>query len=169
MSDRLILPSELLAEGRVLLDVIADSKKRIFEEIGLAFENTGGPPKGIVFKKLLERERLGSTTISDGAAVPHARLEELGKPLAAYLRTLEPIMYDSSSDMSVRHMFILLAPDKADDAHLKILSVVSRMLTDQDFVKAAEECTDRAGFLKMVAAWELDHLPAAAKDKSAAA
>ena len=70
MSNRVVLPSELLETGRILLDVTANSKKRIFEEAGLAFENTDGPVRGIVFKNLLERERLGSTVISAGCSSP---------------------------------------------------------------------------------------------------
>lgn len=166
MSDRIILLSELLDVGRVLLDVTAGGKKRLFEEIGLAFENTEGPTRGVVFKALLERERLGSTVISDGVAVPHARLEELRQPLAAYLRTLEPIEYDGP-DALVRHMFVLLVPGKADDAHLKILSIMSRMLTDQEFVKNAEACSDRASFLDIVAEWEGANLPGNIRDQSA--
>ena len=71
-----------------------------------------------------------------GVAVPHARLEGLRQPLAAYLRTLKPILYDTPDTM-VQHMFILLAPDKADDTHLQILSIMSRILTDSDFIQDA--------------------------------
>ena len=166
MSDRIILPSDLIVAGRVLLDVTADGKKRVFEEIGLAFENTDGPTRGVVFKSLLERERLGSTIISDGVAVPHARLENLRQPLAAYLRALEPIQYDGP-DALVRHMFVLLAPDKADDVHLKILSIMSRMLTDKEFIKDAEDCSDRAAFLDLVVEWENANLPTNVRNQSA--
>ena len=166
MSERIILTSDLIVAGRVLLDVTASGKKRVFEEISLAFENTDGPMRGVIFKSLLERERLGSTIISEGVAVPHARLEELKQPLAAYLRTLEPIEYDGP-DSHVRHMFVLLVPGTADDVHLKILSIMSRMLTDKEFIKDAEACTDRASFLNLVVEWEKANLPDNIRDKSA--
>lgn len=166
MSERIILPSELIVPGRVLLDVTASGKKRLFEEIGLAFENTEGPTRGVVFKSLLERERLGSTVISDGVAVPHARLADLKHPLAAYLRTLEPIEYDGP-DAKVRHMFVLLVPGKADDVHLKILSIMSRMLTDQEFIGDAESCANRAEFIGLVNEWEEANLPGSVRDQSA--
>ncbi len=157
MNDKIIYPSQLLVAGRVLLDVASDNKKRIFEEVGLAFENTDGPARGLVFKHLLERERLGSTVISDGVAVPHARITNLRQPLAAYLRVLNPFIFDSP-DNPIRHMFILLVPQRADDTHLKILSVMSRMLIDKEFIAAAEACTDRAAFMNLMRDWETKHI-----------
>lgn len=153
MSERNILPSSLLDASRILLDVTAENKKRIFELVGLTFENSGGPARGKILKHLLERERLGSTVICEGVAVPHARIEDLKSPLAAYLRTAEPLLYDSPDNM-VRHMFILLAPDKADGAHLKILSLMSRLLTNPNFIAQAETCTESSKFLELVREWE---------------
>ena len=158
MSSRLILPSQLLDQNRVLLDVAADSKKRVFEEIGLMFENAAGPARSLVTKHLLQREKLGSTIIDSGVAIPHARLESLKKPVAGYLRCLKPINYDGP-DALVQHLFILLVPDKADDTHLKILSIMSRMLTDGEFIKSAQDCPDKAGLLNIVEQWERSHLP----------
>lgn len=158
MSSKLILPSQLLDSNRVLLDVAADSKKRVFEEIGLMFENAGGPARSLVTKHLLKREKLGSTIIDTGVAIPHARLEALKRPIAGYLRCLKPINYDGP-DALVQHLYILLVPDKADDTHLKILSIMSRMLTDEQFVAAARECPDKAGLLALVEQWERTHLP----------
>lgn len=150
-------PSDLLDENRILLDVVVESKKRAFEEIGLAIENTGGPPRSKVFKHLLERERLGSTMISEGVAIPHARIASLHVPLAAYLRTKEPLTYDTP-ETKVRHMFILLAPDEADGTHLKILSLMSRLLTDADFIAKAEACTKALTFRALVRDWENNNI-----------
>ena len=159
MSEKIILPSRILDVNRILLKAEAENKKRIFEEIGLVFENTDGPPRGSVFKHLLERERLGSTVISDGVAIPHARIDSLTKPMAAYLRADKPINYDGSNQL-VRHLFVLLVPEKADDTHLKILSVMSRILTDKEFIEAANNCNDRQELLQEIVNWENNNLPA---------
>ena len=167
MNDKIIFPSQLLVTGRILLDVTADNKKRIFEEVGLAFENTDGPARGLVFKLLLERERLGSTIISEGVAVPHARVTDLRTPLAAYLRVLVPFNFDNP-DNPIRHMFILLVPQRADDTHLKILSVMSRMLIDKEFITKAEACHDRTMFIDLMRAWEKKHLAVATRHATGA-
>lgn len=154
MSDRTIMPSSLLNPARILLDVAPENKKRIFELVGLTFEDSGGPARGTVIKHLLERERLGSTVISDGVAVPHARIDDLKTPLAAYIRIREPMLYDNPEN-KVKHMFVLLAPDKADGVHLKILSLMSRLLTNREFIADAENCQEAVQFLELIQAWEI--------------
>ena len=165
---RLILPSQLLVESLVLLDVAADSKKRVFEEISLAVENADGPARGAVFASLLDRERLGSTMIQQGVAIPHAKIDGLASPIVAYLRALHPFQYDGPED-KVRHLFVLLAPDKANDTHLKILSIMSRILSDGVFIEAADACAERRGMLRLIADWERRSLPPNILDGSAAA
>ncbi|MBF2735854.1 MAG: PTS sugar transporter subunit IIA [Betaproteobacteria bacterium AqS2] len=165
---RLILPSQLLVESLVLLDVAAESKKRVFEEISLAVENADGPNRGKVFSSLLDRERLGSTMIQRGVAIPHAKVDDLAAPIVAYLRAKEPFQYDGPEDR-VKHLFVLLAPDKASDIHLKILSIMSRILSDGVFIEAADACADRRGMLRLIADWERRSLPPNILDGSAAA
>ena len=148
-----ILPSSLLDSSRILLSIEGDNKKRVFEEVGLAFENSGGPSRGQVLKHLLERERLGSTIISAGVAVPHARITNLKVPLAAFIRMKEDVLYDSP-DSKVRYMFFLLAPDKADGTHLKILSLMSRLLTNPEFIEQADKIVDGAELLELIRDWE---------------
>lgn len=165
MSARPILPSQLLTENLILLDVAAESKKRIFEEISLAIENADGPARSMVFKSLLERERLGSTIISPGIAIPHAKLEGLKHPIVAYLRALHPFQYDGPEDL-VHHLFVLLAPDKASDIHLKILSIMSRILSDAKFIEAANVCAERQEMMELIAGWEQDNLPRNIRENS---
>ena len=126
---------------------------------------TGRP--GASCSRACSSERdLGRRSSATESRSPHARLEDIKQPLAAYLRALEPIKYDGP-DALVRHMFVLLAPDKADDVHLKILSIMSRMLTDKEFIKDAEDCSDRAAFLDLVVEWENANLPTNVRNQSA--
>ena len=154
MSNARILPSTILAPERIIFDATATSKKRIFEEVSLAFENTGGPLRTVVFKCLLERERLGSTMIAPKVAIPHARIKELRKPIAAFFRAREPFAFDSPSSL-VRYLFVLLAPERADNTHLQLLSLMSRMLTDNEFMEAVATCPEPSNLLTLMQAWEL--------------
>ncbi len=157
MSDHLPRPSSLLVADRVLLDVAVRSKKRVYEEAGLAFENTGGPPRSETFRHLLERERLGSTLIAEGVAIPHARIAGLNKPLAGFVRMAEPFPFDSP-EVKAKLLFILLVPDRADASHLQILSIMSRMLTNRELVADIERAADGASLIALLQAWEVNHL-----------
>lgn len=154
--------SELLIPERILLECEAANKKRVFEQVGLAFENSGGPQRTLVFKRLLERERLGSTVIGGQAAIPHARIKGLRRPLAAFVRTSNPFAFDAPSAM-VRFMFFLLAPEKADGSHLSILSMMSRLLTDPAFADGIGASGTGGELLAQLRSWEADAASPASK------
>ena len=154
MSEVLPRPSQLLIPDRVLLDLDLRSKKRVFEEVGLVFENSGGPPRNEVFRHLLDRERLGSTLIADGVALPHARISKLQKSQAAFVRMAAAFPFDSP-DAQAKLLFVTLIPDRADASHLQILSIMSRMLTDDGLVAALKKAADGAGLISELQAWEL--------------
>lgn len=153
MSNLLTKPSSLLVEERVILDLEGKSKKRVFEEVGLAFENSGGPSRSIVLRNLLDRERLGSTLIAEGAAIPHAKIKDLHKPLAAFVRMHESFPFDSPS-AKAKYLFVLIAPDRADTGYLQTLSLVSRLLADQEMLTEIDACNTGGEFLAALHGWE---------------
>jgi len=120
-----ILPFE-----NILLDVDCSSKKRIFEYLGLFFENQWGLPASIVSDHLFARERLGSTGLGRGVAIPHGRIKALKHPIAAFMRLHNPIAFDAPDDEPVRLILALLVPEAATQAHLEILSEVAELLSD---------------------------------------
>ena len=79
--------SELLPQGNILVDVDVASKKRVFEQVGLLFENHHQIARSVVFDSLFAREKLGSTGLGQGIAIPHGRIKGLGEALAAFVRT----------------------------------------------------------------------------------
>ena len=157
MSEILPRPSLLLDPARVLLDLELRSKKRVFEEVGLTFENSGGPARNEVFRHLLDRERLGSTLIADGVALPHARIPGLRKPLAAFVRMAAAFPFDSP-DAQAKLLFVTLVPDHADASHLQILSIMARMLTDDELIGELEKADDGASLIVALQAWEVRSL-----------
>ena len=87
--------SRILPAGNVVLDMLATSKKRAFEQAGLLFENNNGLARALVFDSLFARERLGSTALGQGVAVPHGRVKGLEQALAAFIRLAQPITFDA--------------------------------------------------------------------------
>src|ERR1700733_13968991 len=89
------LVSRLLPLNHVLLGLEVGSKKRLFEQIGLLFENTRQIPRSRVFDSFFDREKLGSTGLGYGVAIPHGRIKTLKEPVCAFVRTAAPIAFES--------------------------------------------------------------------------
>ncbi len=123
----------ILPINNVLIDVDATSKKRAFEHAGLVFENQHAVARPTVTDNLFARERLGSTGLGHGVAMPHGRIKGLKNPLAAVIRVQSPIPFDAPDDEPVRLMIFLLVPEVATQRHLEILSEIAEMLSDRDF------------------------------------
>ena len=105
--------SRLLPPENILLDFQATSKKRVFEHIGLLFENNQGIGQRVVFDSLLARERLVSTGLGQGIAIPHGRIEGLRAPQGAFIRLASPVPFESPDGLPVSMLFALLVPEQA--------------------------------------------------------
>ena len=122
-----ILPAPL-----VQVDVEATSKKRLFEEVGLMFENEAALAlsRALVTDSLFARERLGSTGLGHGVAIPHGRIKGLKAPMAAVLLLSQPIGFDAPDEQAVNLLIFLLVPEAATQKHLEILSEIAELLSD---------------------------------------
>jgi len=119
---------DFLAVDGVVADLKATSKKHLFHELSrLAAEATDMPARDI-FDAVLERERLGSTGVGGGVAIPHARLSGLESICGLFIRLEAPIEFDAIDDQPADLVFLLLAPDDAGAEHLKALARISRVL-----------------------------------------
>jgi PTS system nitrogen regulatory IIA component len=123
--------SQLLPLTNVIVGLEASSKKRVFEQAGLLFENNQGIARVKVFDSLFARERLGSTGLGEGIAIPHGRIKGLKDAVAAVLRLSEPVAFDAPDGKPVSLLLILLVPEQATQQHLEILSEVAEMLSDR--------------------------------------
>jgi PTS system nitrogen regulatory IIA component len=143
----------ILPADNVLVTVDASSKKRAFEHAGLLFENHHQMARALVTDNLFARERLGSTGLGHGVAIPHGRVKGLKNPLAAVLRLEQPIAFDAD-DEPVGLLIFLLVPEAATQRHLEILSEIAEMLSDRELREQLKTEPDAATLHKLIAAWE---------------
>jgi PTS system nitrogen regulatory IIA component len=148
------LLSPLLTPSHVLAGVHAPTRKRVFEEAGLLFEQLHGLPRTVITDNLHARERLGSTGLGHGVAIPHGRIKGLKAPLAALFQLAQPIDFDAPDGQPVQVLIFLLVPEAATDEHLHILAEVAELLSDAR-LRARIAATPDAGELhRLVTSWQ---------------
>ena len=150
------LVARILPVSHVSLDLQASSKKRLFEQAGLLFENLDGIGRSLVFDSLFARERLGSTGLGQAVAIPHGRIKNLKEALGAFIRLAQPIPFDAPDGNPVRLVFVLLVPEKATEKHLQILSELAQMFSDKTLREAMTRAPDAATLHGLIAAWQPD-------------
>ena len=150
------LVGKLLSPSHVLVDLQASSKKRLFEQAGLLFENHDGIARSQVFESLFARERLGSTGLGQGVAIPHGRIKGLKEALGAFIRVAQPVPFDAPDGAPVTLAFVLLVPEKATEKHLQILSELAQMFSDRALREAMLAAKDAAELHQLVTAWQPD-------------
>ena len=123
--------ADLLSLGGVSDALKAGSKKQALQELSAIAAAETEQKERSVLDLLLARERLGSTGVGAGVAIPHAKLEGLSKPSGVFARLREPIEFDAVDGRPVDLIFLLLAPDSEGSDHLKALALVSRLLRDE--------------------------------------
>lgn len=145
--------AKILSLQNVLLDLDVSSKKRAFEQAGLLFENNCSIARSTVSDNLFARERLGSTGLGHGVAVPHGRIKGLKNPIAAFVRLVEPIPFESPDGQAVDLLIFLLMPDNVTQQHLEILSEIAEMLSDDEFRDALRAELDASVVHKSLITW----------------
>ena len=144
----------IVPAARALVQVDATSKKRAFEEAGLLFENLHGLNRAVVADSLFARERLGSTGLGYGVAIPHGRIKGMKMPLAAVFRLSEPIGFDAPDEKPVGLMIFLLVPEASTQKHLEILSEIAEMLSDATLRDKLKCCNDARELHQLIANWQ---------------
>ena len=119
---------DLLADGAVVLRSGASSKRQALQVVATAAAEVMGLPEDRVLEALLEREALGSTGLGAGVAVPHARLEDVDRVSAIFVRLDTPVAFGAVADRPVDLLFALFAPPSAGADHLRALAAASRAL-----------------------------------------
>jgi PTS system nitrogen regulatory IIA component len=145
--------AKLLPPNHVLLDLDVSSKKRLFEQIGLLFENTRQIPRARVFDSLFDREKLGSTGLGYGVAIPHGRIKTVKEPVCAFVRTAQPVAFESPDGEPVRLVFAMLVPEHATEAHLEILSELAQMFSDPTMREGLATAPDVQAAHRLVTEW----------------
>ena len=132
----------ILPVSNIVLDAEITSKKRAFEELGLLFENQHGLARVAVTDSLFARERLGSTGLGHGVAIPHGRIKGLKQPQAALLRLRSPIGFDAPDGQHVSLIISLLIPQNNAQQHLEILSDIAQILGNEALREQLKIATD---------------------------
>jgi len=143
-----ILPPE-----QVLVHLEVTSKKRAFEEAGLLFESLHGLNRALVADSLFARERLGSTGLGHGVAIPHGRIKGLKSPMAAVCQLAAPIGFDAPDEQPVKLLIFLLVPEASTQKHLEILSEIAELLSDSGLREKIKSCDDAVELHRTIAYW----------------
>lgn len=149
--------ASILPATQVLVSVDVTSKKRAFEEVGLLFENLHGLSRATITDSLFARERLGSTGLGHGVAIPHGRIKGLKSPMAAVFQLAQPIGFEAPDEQPVGLLIFLLVPEAATQQHLEILSEIAELLSDislREKIKAAPDAVNLHG---LIAKWQSAH------------
>lgn len=125
-----------------MLDVAVTSKKRALEQVALMFENNQGIERANVFDSLFSRERLGSTGLGSGVAIPHGRIKNIVKPSAAFVRLAQPVSFDAPDGKPVDLLLVIVVPEEATQQHLDILAEVATKLSEPSVLEALRTLED---------------------------
>ncbi|MDG1416737.1 MAG: PTS IIA-like nitrogen regulatory protein PtsN [Maricaulis sp.] len=136
--------SDLIPEGGTAMDLGASSRKQVLQALSEIAAHKTGMEARVIFESVLQRERLGSTGVGQGVAIPHARLRGIRDVTGFFARLKSPVDFESIDGRPVDLVFMLLAPEDAGAEHLKALARVSRLMRREDVrerLRAAPDLT----------------------------
>lgn len=144
------LISSLLPLSNVVLDLDAGSKQHVFEEAGKLFQANQNLSHETVVASLAAREKLGSTGLGQGIAIPHGRIKGLRSAVGAFLRLKTAIPFDAPDGKPVNLLLVLLVPEQATDLHLQILGELAQMFSDRSFRERLASTQDAAQLHQLI-------------------
>ena len=147
---------KILSRKHILIDLDVSSKKRVFEQVGLLIENTCGIARSEVFDCLFAREKLGSTGLGQGVAIPHGRAHGLKEAAAVFIRLKAPIAFDAPDGKLVQSLFVLLVPEQATDLHLQVLSELAQLFSNRPLREKLLEASSADELYTLLSEWSTD-------------
>ena len=136
--------NNFFSEESIVMDCQSKSKKNVLELISEIASSISATDKDIVFEKLYEREKLGTTAFGNGIAIPHARIDGLSEAKIIILKLETEIDFNSSDGKKVDLIVSLLAPNNKNELHIQILSKIAEMLDDEFFREKIRSCSDKS-------------------------
>lgn len=143
--------TDFVAPNAVVAGLKVNSKKQAIQELAARAAELTGQSEKEILEILLQREKLGSTGVGSGVAIPHGKLPKLGRLFGLFARLQRPIDFEALDNQPVDLIFLLLAPEAAGADHLKALARVARQLRDPEIARRLRESAD-AGALHAVLA-----------------
>lgn len=136
--------SEIIEENNIIPELKAKDKKGVLEELAQVIsEHEPAIDKRSLVKVLVERERLGTTGIGDGVAIPHGKLKGVERPIISFGRSKKGLDFDSIDRQPVYLFFLLIAPDNSSGIHLQVLAKIAKILKSSAFRKRLREIGTR--------------------------
>jgi PTS system nitrogen regulatory IIA component len=142
--------SDLLTPDAILPSLHAQSKKQVLQEVCAVAARLTQRSDREIFDTLLQRERLGSTGVGHGVAIPHGKLRGLDRLVGVFARLARPVDFDSLDDQPVDLVFVLLAPESAGADHLKALARIARILRDPATAQKLRTAEDASGIYSLL-------------------
>ncbi len=142
--------SDLLTPDAVMASLHAQSKKQVLQEVCDRAARLTGLAEREIFDAILQRERLGSTGVGQGVAIPHGKQRSLEKLVGVFARLIRPVEFDSLDDQPVDLVFLLLAPESAGADHLKALARIARVLRDATVAQNLRVAIDEAAIYSVL-------------------
>ncbi len=142
--------AEIISTRGVIANLRVSSKKQALQELAKRAAEITGEPERAIFEVLLERERLGTTGVGNGIAIPHGKLASLPRLYALFAKLEHPIDFDAIDEQPVDLICLLLAPQTAGADHLKALAKISRLLKDKFFRQALRDAKTPEEVLKII-------------------
>lgn len=169
-----MLPSYCFTEPRTLMNITdlleperisccaeAGSKKRLLEKLAqLLTGNTSQITQNDIFDALINREKLGSTGLGKGVAIPHGRMASLTAPVCAFTKLDDPVEFDASDGQAVDLVFALLVPEDSTEEHLQVLSTIAEIFSNPAICAALRDCGTGQCILEQLYQWESQRISA---------
>jgi PTS system nitrogen regulatory IIA component len=153
--------TDLLSPDRVACNNDVGSKKRLLEQISVLLAGSAtGLSDSEIFDALVSREKLGSTGLGKGVAIPHGRMPELGHPACAFIKLDSPVDFDTSDGEPVDLVFALLVPEDSTEEHLQVLSTIAEIFSNSTVCTTLRDCDSSDCLLEQLFQWEAQRIPA---------
>jgi PTS system nitrogen regulatory IIA component len=147
--------ADILTVNRITSGASPASKKRALEQISeLISAADSNLSQGEIFDSLLSRERLGSTGIGHGVAIPHGRIKGSKQSIGAFLQLVDGVDYDAIDNAPVDLMFALLVPEESTDEHLRILARLADMFSDESYCEKLRKTQSSADLFALLTEWQ---------------
>lgn len=153
--------TDLLVPDRVSCRDDLGSKKRLLEYVSeLLAGSSPGLTQHEIFEALISREKLGSTGLGQGVAIPHGRIASLEQPLCAFVRLATPVDFDATDGQPVDLIFTLLVPEDSTEEHLQVLSTIAEIFSNAGISMALRQCDTDSCLLEQLCQWEARRISA---------
>ena len=143
--------NDLIAPNAILPALKVNNKKQVLQELAARAAMLTGQNERAIFDLLMQREKLGTTAIGNGVAIPHGKMPTLNRLFGLFARLDRPVDFEALDGQPVDLIFLLLAPEAAGADHLKALARVARLLRDQDVARQLRESRDAEALFAVLA------------------